>query len=74
MLTDGKLSARELSSQDRDTLVRINEAIARLPRNPALNSALGALRTEIGDLRGNAQLWNATGERKDVIETMERII
>ena len=74
MLTDGKLSARELSSQDRDTLVRINEAIARLPRNPSLNRALTALRTEIGDLRDNAQLWNATSERKDVIETMERII
>lgn len=74
MLTDGKLSARELSSQDHDTLVRINEAIARLPRNPSLNRALGTLRTEIGDLRGNAQLWNATGERKDVIEAMERLI
>ena len=72
MLTDGKLSAREMSSQDRDTLVRINEAIGRLPRTPALNSALSALRTEIFDLRGNAQLWNATGERKDVIESIER--
>lgn len=73
MLVAGKLSAREMSSQDRDTLVRIQEALARLPRNPALNRALAGLRTEIGDLRDNAQLWNATGERKDVIEGIERL-
>jgi hypothetical protein len=74
MLVAGKLSAREMSTQDYDTLVRINDAIARLPRNPALNRALSGLRTEISDLRGNNQLWNAAGERKAVIESIERTI
>lgn len=68
MIIDGKLSAAELSKQDRDTLVRVSEALDRIPRTPVFNAALTGLNTEISDLQRNNQLWNATGERKGVIE------
>jgi hypothetical protein len=74
MLLAGKLSARELSSQDNDTLIRINEAIERLTTTPDLRYAYNKLQEEITNLKANPQLWDATGERKAAVENMERIV
>lgn len=71
MLVEGKLSAREMSTQDRDTLVRVNEAIGRMNRTPEVRAALTNLRSEISDLKGNDQIWNAAGERKGIIDSMD---
>ncbi len=72
MLIDGKLSAKEMAGQDKQTLERISEAISRLPGSPALNIALGNLREEIANLKANDQLWDAAGERKAAINDIER--
>lgn len=74
MIMDGKLSAKELVSQDKDVLIRVNEALARLPRTPAFDIALRQLKSEISDARTNAQMWNVAGERKAPIDDMDRML
>jgi hypothetical protein len=74
MIVDGKLSAKELVSQDKDVLIRVNEALSRIPRTPDFEIALRQLRSEIVDARRNAQMWNVAGERKRPIEDIERTI
>jgi len=74
MIVDGKLSAKELVSQDKDVLIRVNEALGRIPRTPDFEIALRQLRSEIRDARSNAQLWNTAGERKKPIEAIENTI
>lgn len=74
MIIDGKLSAKELVSQDKDTLAHVSEAISRLPRTPALTIGLRQLKQEIADARSNAQMWNIAGERKPFIEDIDRKI
>lgn len=74
MIMEGKLSAKELVSQDKDVLIRVNDALTRIPRTPDFEIALGQLRSEIADARDNAQMWNVAGERKRPIEDIERTI
>jgi hypothetical protein len=74
MIMDGKLSAKELVSQDKDVLIRVKEAINRLPRTPDFDGALRGLKSEIADARRNAQMWNVAGERKTPIDDIDRMI
>lgn len=73
MILDGKLSANELATQDKDTIVRISQGIARLPKTPAFSVALGGLRQEIINLKANGQLWDKAGERKSAINDIEHL-
>lgn len=82
MLVEGKLSAKELAGQDKDTLIRIQEAIPRLNaktgRNPQEQvlffKGMANLRDEVAAVRKDDELWNAAGERKKVIEDIDRVI
>lgn len=73
-LIDGKLSANKLVSQDRDTLVRVSQAIGRMPRTTEVTLALANLKQQIHNARSNAQMRDRAGERMSVIDEMDRKI
>lgn len=74
MLIAGKLSAQELSSQDKDTLQRVFEALPRIQRSQEFDEALVNLREEIANVKEDEKLWNAAGDRKKVIGKLEQKI
>jgi hypothetical protein len=82
MLLEGKLSARELATQDKDTLIRVQEAIPRLVAQPgrtpeersAFISSLENLQTEIYSVHREKALWNSAGERKKPISMISSIL
>lgn len=82
MLVEGKLSAKELAGQDKDTLIRIQQAIPRLngktgrsPQEQVLFfKGMANLREEVAAVRKDEELWNAAGERKKVIDDIDRAI
>lgn len=82
MLVEGKLSAKELAGQDKDTLIRIQQAIPRLNaktgRNPQEQvlffKGMANLREEVAAVRKDSELWNAAGERKKVIDDIDAAI
>ena len=81
MLIDEKLSARELATQDKDTLNRVNQAIVRLngkTRTPGeqstFNKATANLQNEISKFRADPELSNMAGERNKFIDEMEKIL
>lgn len=73
-LLEGKLSANELVSQDKDTLVRVNDALNRLPRTPEVSLALANLKQQISNAKSNAQMRDRAGERMTVLDDMYRKI
>lgn len=81
-LIDGKMSAKELASQDKDTLKRIMEALPRLVATPGrsledqgkFENALSALQDEIHAAKSDEILWNASGERKPTIRLMSSFL
>lgn len=73
-IIDGKFSANELVSQDKDTLKRVAQAVGRMPRTPQVALALTRLDDEIEAAQKNAQMWDRAGERKDAITDIRRSI
>jgi len=79
MLVEGKLSASELATQDKDTLARIAEALPRLKTKGgrsavdqvSFNNALVNLKTEVGNFRSDTDLANKAGERHAPINDIE---
>lgn len=71
-LIEGKFSANELVSQDKDTLVRVNEALDRLPRTPDVVRALTNLKLQITNAQTNAQMRDRAGERMSVLDEMKK--
>lgn len=67
-IVDGKFSANELVSQDKDTLKRVAQAVGRMPRTPQVSAALVRLDAEIKAAKDNAQMWDRAGERKTAID------
>jgi len=82
MLVEGKLSAKELASQDKDTLIRIQQALPRLTAKPDRSAAeqgdfmagLRNLQTEIYSVHREKALWNAAGERKPTIDVISGFV
>lgn len=81
MLKDKKLSASELARQDKDTLIRVFDALPRLQgqtRSAAdqvtFNTALDNLKSQINALEIDKDLANAAGERIPVIKDIKAIL
>ena len=82
MLLEGKLSARELATQDKDTLIRVQEALPRLIAQPgrtpeqrsAFIGSLENLQKEIYSVHREKALWNSAGERKKPISIISNLL
>lgn len=73
-LIEGKLSANELVSQDKDTLVRVSQALDRMPRTPQTVLALTNLKQQIHNAKTNHQMRDRAGERMTVLDEMDKKI
>lgn len=82
MLLEDKLSAKELASQDKDTLIRIKEAIPRLHARTDRTAqeqvlyykSIANLKKQIASFRDDKDLINMAGERVKVVDLMEDIL